>query len=102
MKTVAILKSRVRDHLAEKLAHNILNANIEDLILVLRYNALGGFEFLSDDDLFENFAAALPELAFMELAGIDDEEKLVLAVKKEHRDEEDGILNDVRRVLQVI
>lgn len=101
MKTIAVSKSRVRDFLATKLAHNIVDAEIEDLVLVLRYNALGGFEFLSDEDLFENFAISLPELAFMELANADDQ-YINLSVRKEHIDDEDNILIDIRRRLQII
>lgn len=101
MKSVAVSKSRVRDFLATNLAHNIIDAEIEDLILVLRYNALGGFEFLSDEDLYENFAVSLPELSFMELTSADDQ-LLHLSVRKEHADDEDNILIDIKRRLQII
>lgn len=101
MNSIAISKSRVRDYLAQKLANNIINAEIDDLLIVLRYNALGGFEFLTDEDLFENFAAALPELYFVELFDSDDE-MLYLSVKPEHADEAKDIMVDVRRALQII
>lgn len=101
MKNLVISKSRVRDYLSEKLAKNVLKADEEDLVLVLRYNALGGFEFLADEDLFENFTASLPEMDFVEMIG-SDETHLHIAVKPEHKDEEDAILVDVKRALQVI
>ena len=101
MDSISISKSRVRDYLAQKLANNIINAEIEDLLIVLRYNALGGFEFLSDEDLFENFAAAIPELHFVEMIDTDDE-MLYLAVKAEHAADAQEILVDVRRALQII
>ncbi|BDX39304.1 hypothetical protein CYCD_26590 [Tenuifilaceae bacterium CYCD] len=101
MKNLVISKSRIRNYLSEKLAKNILKSDEEDLILVLRYNALGGFEFLSDDDLFENFSASLPEMDFVEMVGSDDSH-IHLAVKSQHRDEEDAILIDVKRTLQII
>ncbi|HPD95152.1 MAG: hypothetical protein H6537_11650 [Bacteroidales bacterium] len=101
MKNLLVSKSRVRNYLAEKLAKNVLKADEEDLIMVLRYNALGGFEFLPDDDLFENFNISMPELDFVEMVSSDDE-FLHLAVKKEHKDEEDAILVDIKRILQII
>lgn len=101
MDSISISKSRVRDYLAQKLANNIINAEIEDLLIVLRYNALGGFEFLSDEDLFENFAAVIPELHFVEMIDTDDE-MLYLAVKAEHAADAQEILVDVRRALQII
>ncbi|MGE0079116.1 MAG: hypothetical protein AB7S48_14760 [Bacteroidales bacterium] len=101
MKNLVISKSRIRNYLSEKLAKNVIKSDEEDLILVLRYNALGGFEFLSDDDLFENFSASLPEMDFVEMIS-SDESHIHLAVKQEHRDEEEAILTDVKRVLQII
>ncbi len=101
MKNLVISKSRIRNFLSEKLAKNILKSDETDLILVLRYNALGGFEFLSDDDLFENFTASLPEMSFVQMVGADDS-YLHLAVKPEHSEEEEAILIDVKRALQII
>ncbi len=101
MKNLVISKSRVRNYLSEKLAKNVLKSDENDLILVLRYNALGGFEFLSDEDLFENFNSSLPEIDFVQMVG-SDETHLHLAVKPEHKDEEDAILIDVKRALQII
>ena len=101
MKNLVISKSRIRNYLSEKLAKNVLKSDEDDLVLVLRYNALGGFEFLSDEDLFENFTASLPEMDFVHMIGSDDSH-LHLAVKPEHKDEEDAILIDVKRTLQII
>lgn len=100
MKNLAISKNRVRGYLAEKLATNIINADIEDLILVLRYNALGGFEFLSDEDLFETYAATIPELSFVEITS-SDENNIYLSVKKDYADEENSILVDIQRITQI-
>lgn len=101
MKNILVSKSRIRNYLSEKLAKNLLQADENDLMLVLRYNSIGGFEFLSDEDLFENFNASLPELSFIEMVG-SDEEYLQLAVKKEHKEDEEAILTDVKRILQII
>ncbi len=101
MKTLNISKNRARDYLAEKLAKNIIDSELEDLISVLRYNALGGFEYLDDFDLFENLVAALPELELVFLAEAD-EHYLLVAVKPTYRKDEEAILIDVRKVIQVI
>lgn len=101
MKSIRVSKNKVKNFLSERLAKSIINADENDLISVLRYNALGGFEFLSDEDLFEYINAILPELNFVELAGSDDD-ALNLSIKKEFKDEEDAIFIDVQRALQVI
>jgi hypothetical protein len=101
MKTLKISKNRARDFLAQKLANSIIQSEIEDLISVLRYNALGGYERLDDFDLFENLVAALPELELVFLAETD-EHYLYVAVKPDYRNEEDAIIVDMRKVIQVI
>jgi hypothetical protein len=101
MNTLNISKNRARDFLAEKLAKNIIDSNLEDLISVLRFNSLGGFEHLDDFDLFENLVAALPELELVFLAETD-EHFLHVAVKPDYRNEEEAILIDVKKIIQVI
>lgn len=101
MNTLNISKNRARDFLAEKLAKNIIDSELEDLISVLRYNSLGGFEHLDDFDLFENLVAALPELELVFLAETD-ENFLHVAVKPDFKNEEEAILIDVKKIVQVI
>ena len=101
MKSIQISKSRVKEYLAEKLAKNVLQSEISDLILVLRYNALGGFDFLSDEDLFENLIVALPELDLLQLVK-GDEYYLYLGVKTQNMEDEEAILNDVKKIIQLI
>jgi len=101
MKSVQLSKNRVREYLTEKLAKNVLQSEVSDLVLVLRYNALGGFEFLSDEDLFENLLAALPELELIRLVKSDDN-YLYLGVKPQNKDEEEDILVDIKKILQII
>jgi hypothetical protein len=101
MKSIQISKNRVREYLAEKLAKNVLQSEVSDLVLVLRYNALGGFEFLSDEDLFENLLAALPELELVRLIK-SDENYLYLSVKPQNKEEEEDILNDIKKIIQLM
>lgn len=101
MKTLKISKNRIRDFLAEKLAKSIIQSELEDLVTVLRHNALGGFEHLDDFDLFENLVAALPEMELVFLAETDDH-FLYVAVKPDYKDEEDAIIVDMRKVIQII
>lgn len=101
MKSIQISKNRVKEYLAEKLAKNVLQSEISDLVLVLRYNALGGFEFLSDEDLFENLIVAMPELELVNLVKSDDN-FLYLGVKPQNKDEEEAIIIDIQKILQII
>ncbi|NOU17122.1 MAG: hypothetical protein HOO91_06140 [Bacteroidales bacterium] len=101
MKSIQISKNRIKEFLAEKLAKNVLQSEISDLVLVLRFNALGGFEFLSDEDLLENLIAAFPELELVHLVKSDDN-YLYLGVKPQNKDEEDNILIDIKKITQLI
>ncbi len=101
MKSIQVSKNRVREYLAEKLAKNVLQSEISDLVLVLRFNALGGFEFLSDEDLFENLIVAIPELDLLQLAKSDDN-YLYLGVKPQNKEEEDEIIIDIKKILHII
>ncbi|MDD4386025.1 MAG: hypothetical protein PHD06_12695 [Bacteroidales bacterium] len=101
MNTLKISKNRTRDFLSEKLARNIIQSELEDLISVLRYNSLGGYERLDDFDLFENLVAAIPELELVFLAETD-EHSLFVAVKPEYKNEEDAILIDMKKTIQII
>lgn len=101
MNTLKISKNRARDFLAEKLARNIIDSELEDLISVIRFNSLGGFEHLDDFDLYENLVAALPELELVFLTEAD-EHFLYVAVKPDYISDEEAILIDVRKVIQII
>ncbi len=101
MKNIQLSKNRVRDFLSEKLARNIIESDIEDLVLVLRYNALGGYEFLGDSDLFEYLLATMPELELLRLVNAD-ENYLYLGVKPENIDDEEDIITDINKVIQLI
>jgi hypothetical protein len=83
------------------MARNIIDTDIEDLITVIRYNSIGGFEQFDDFDLFENLVAALPELELVFLVEADDK-YLHVAVKPDNQHEEESILIDLRKVVQVI
>lgn len=101
MKSIQVSKNRVKEYLAEKLAKNVLQSEISDLVLVLRFNALGGFEFLSDEDLFENLLVAIPELDLLQLIK-SDENYLYLGVKPQNKDEEDEIIIDIQKILHIV
>ncbi len=101
MKSIQISKNRVKEYLAEKLAKNILQSEVSDLVLVLRYNALGGFEILSDEDLFENLIAAFPELELVHIVKSDDN-FIYLGVNPKNKKDEEGILVDIKKITQLI
>lgn len=101
MKTLQISKNRARNYLSERMARNIIDTDIEDLITVIRYNSIGGFEQFDDFDLFENLVAALPELELVFLFEAD-ENYLYVAVKPKNQNEEDAILIDLRKIVHII
>jgi hypothetical protein len=101
MKSVQISKSRLKEYLAERLAKNVLKSEISDLVLVLRYNALGGFEFLSDEDLFENLVAAHSELDLLILAK-SDENYLYLGLKTQGLEDEDKLIDEFTNLVNTL
>ncbi|MBN1989860.1 MAG: hypothetical protein JW783_10725 [Bacteroidales bacterium] len=101
MEIVTISKNRVRDYLAERLARRVLQTDVNDLILVLRFTPLGGLEFLSDEDLLEQLISVHPELSLMTIAGSSDD-ILQISVRSENAADEADILVDVKRIFQVI
>jgi len=96
-----ILKERIIYLLAKKLAENILNSDKEDLIRILQYSSLGGFELLDDQDLLENIMIHVPELEKVELIDVDSE-KFVFHVKGEHMDEASVIKEIIEKDLKII
>jgi hypothetical protein len=101
VKIIQISKNRIREYLAERLANRLLQSEVSDLVLVFRYNALGGFEFLSDSDLFEYLVSIHPELDLLMLTK-SDELYLYLGVKSQNIQDEEFILNDLRKVIHLI
>ncbi len=101
MKRVQVSKSKVKNYLSERLAKSIVAADENALVTVLRYNALGGFEYLSDEDLFEFLSTSIPEFDFVQFTGAD-EDNLLLEVKREYSNEEDSIVTDIQRAIQVM
>lgn len=101
MEIITISKNRVRDYLAERLARRVLQTDVNDLILVLRFTPLGGLEYLSDEDLLEQLISVHPELNLMTIVGSNGD-TLKLSVREENAAEEADILVDVKRIFQVI
>ena len=99
MEKVIIPKDRVKDFLAERLTSNILQADESTLFDILRYEGIGGFEKLNDDELFGNLQDAIPEFNLLHVAG-NDKHNLILEVREENSANEKDILIDIRRVIQ--
>ncbi|MFW6226838.1 MAG: hypothetical protein ACOC31_01925 [Bacteroidota bacterium] len=99
MEKVIISKDRVKDFLASRLTSNILQADESTLFEILRYEGIGGFEKLNDDELFGNLQDAIPEFNLMKLSGTD-KRNLVLEVRERDQANEPDILIDIRRVIQ--
>jgi len=71
------------------------------MLMAVLIIAVGGFKQFDDFDLFENLVAALPELELVFLAE-SDENYLYVAVKPDNKHEEEAILVDLRKIVQVI
>lgn len=96
-----ILKDKIRDLLAEKLAENIVDARRDDLVKVLRYNSLGGFEILDDGDLIENLIVYIPEFEMLNVLD-SDSEKFVFQVSEQFLAKETSIIENISVYLKII
>ncbi|MBN1184190.1 MAG: hypothetical protein JXB49_18010 [Bacteroidales bacterium] len=100
MKDILISKERVKDFLAERLTFNVLQENEDNLYMIIRNEGLGGFNKMSDQELYENLLMAIPEFQLITLIR-GDSTNLIAQVKPEYKDTEEDILIDIHRIIQM-
>lgn len=96
-----ILKDRIRELLAAKLAEGILKTSKEDLVKILNYTSLGGFQLLDDEDLIENLLIHLPVVDNFNLVDTDSE-KFIFEVKIENSANEERYIHEITQELKLV
>ncbi|MFN8208975.1 MAG: hypothetical protein U0T82_16435, partial [Bacteroidales bacterium] len=100
MRTVKIAVERTKEFLAERLVNNLLQESEESLTRLVRYESLGGFEKMSDEEIFHQLAQIFPEFNLLKL--VDSLPGfMIVGVKEETMEQEDEILVDISRIIQM-
>lgn len=100
MKTHTISISRAKDFLARRMVNNLLQIDEEELYQLIRYESVGGFEKMTNEEIFMHLEKIFPEFKFIHLAGAT-KNLLEVAVKEEYRDTENEIMVDIGRIIQL-
>jgi hypothetical protein len=99
MKDILISRNKVRNYLADQLTQKVLQMNESTLYSMIRYEGIGGFNKISDTDMFVMLVESLPEFRLLRLVRADND-NIITQIKEEYADTEDDILVDISRILQ--
>jgi hypothetical protein len=100
MKEIFLVKNKVKNFLAEKLTQEVLQLDEHRIYSLIRYEGMGGFNKISDGDLYVKLVEALPEFKLMRIIRSDNE-NIVIGLKDEFKEKEDEILVDINRIIQM-
>jgi hypothetical protein len=99
MKEIVLVKNKVRNFLAERLTQEVLQLDEHRIYSLIRYEGMGGFNKISDGDLFVKLVEAIPEFKLLRILKSDND-NLITVLKDEYLEKEDEILVDIIRVIQ--
>lgn len=100
MKTHTISISRAKDFLARRMVNNLLQIDEEELYQLIRYESVGGFEKMTNEEIFMHLEKIFPEFKFIQLVG-NTKNLLEVGVKEEYKDTENEIMVDIGRIIQL-
>lgn len=99
MKEILLPKNKVKNFLAEKLTREVLQLDEHRIYSLIRYEGIGGFNKISDGDLFVKLVELTPEFKLLKIVR-SDTDNLVVSIKDEFAEKEDEILVDINRIIQ--
>ena len=100
MKEIQIPRNKIKNFLADRLTQQILQMNEETIYSMIRYEGIGGYNRMSDNDLFVLLVESIPEFRLLRLINVD-ENNLIVTVKDDLSANEDEITIDITRLLQM-
>lgn len=100
MKEIMLSRNKIKNYLAENLTSQVLQMDEERIFSLIRYEGLGGFSKISDNDLFVRLVELIPEFQLIRLINAD-QNHIIVSVKEEYNDTEDEILVDITRIIQM-
>ena len=99
MKDILISRNKLRNFLADKLTQKVLQMSEDTIYSMVRYEGIGGFNRISDTDMFVMLVESIPEFRLIKMVNTD-EQNLVATIKDEYAENEDAIMVDITRLLQ--
>jgi hypothetical protein len=100
MKEINLSRNKVKNFLSQQVTQQILQMNEERIFSLVRYEGIGGFGKMSDNDLFVLLVETIPEFQLLQLVRADDNQ-IILSIKSEYAKTEDDILVDITRIIQL-
>ena len=100
MKTYSISISRAKDFLAKRLVRNMLQVEEEELYNLIRYESVGGFEQMTNQQIFSHLVDIFPEFKFIQCVS-ETKNLIEVGVKEEFAQSENGIMTDIARIIQM-
>jgi hypothetical protein len=100
MKTLSISISRAKDFLAKRLVRNMLQIEEEELYNLIRYESVGGFEHMTNEQIFAHLVEIFPEFKFIKFVSAS-KNLIEVGVKEEFAQSDTGIMTDIARIIQM-
>ena len=99
MKEIQISRNKIKNFLAERLTQEVFKMDEEAVFSLIRYEGIGGYKKISDNDLFVQIVEIIPEFQLLKLVSAY-ENSIVVTLKEDLLENEDDILIDITRVIQ--
>lgn len=99
MKEILLSRNKIKNYLSEQLTSQVIQMNEERIFSLIRYEGIGGFGKISDNDLFVRLVESIPEFQLLKLVNAD-ENHIIVSLKDEYSKTEDDILVDITRIIQ--
>jgi hypothetical protein len=100
MKELLLSRNKIKNFLSERLTYDILQMDEKKLFSLIRYEGIGGLEKISDNDLFVRLVECIPEFKLLQMINVD-QNNITISLKKEYEENEDAILIDITRIIQM-
>lgn len=100
MKEILLSRNKIKNYLSENLTAQVLQMDEEHIFSLIRYEGIGGFSKISDNDLFVRLVENIPEFQLIRLITAD-QNHIIVCVKDEFANSEEDILIDITRIIQM-
>jgi hypothetical protein len=100
MKEITLSRNKIKNFLAECLTHDVIQMDEEKIFSMIRYEGIGGFGKISDNDLFVRLVETIPEFKLLRLVNTD-QNHIIVSLKDEYTEKEEEILIDITRIIQM-
>jgi len=100
MKEIVLNKNKVKNFLADRLTKEVLQLEELRIFSLVRYEGIGGFNKMSDGDLFVKLVEAVPEFQLLRIVKAEND-SITVCLKDEFENKETEILIDINRIIQM-